>query len=46
MPLNDNSKIVIGRKPDGNIWFDHTQAQSMEVNWILDQVKLNLLDHG
>lgn len=36
--------IVIGRKPDGGIWFDHTQAQPMEVNWVLDQVKLNILD--
>lgn len=38
--------IVIGRLPDGSIWFDHTQAQPMEVNWVLDQVKLNILDHG
>lgn len=35
--------IVIGRKADGGIWFDHTQAQPMEVNWVLDLVKLNIL---
>lgn len=39
-----NDIIVIGRKPDGTIWFDHTQAQQMEVNWVLDQVKLSVLD--
>ena len=38
--------IVIGRLPSGTIWFDSTQAQPMEVNFVLDQIKANLINQG
>ena len=35
--------IVIGRLPNGQLYFDATHASMTDVNWVLDQIKLDLL---
>lgn len=35
--------IVIGKLPNGSLYFDATHASITDVNWVLDQIKLDLL---
>lgn len=36
--------VVIGRMPNGNLYFDNTQANVADVNWMLDKIKADLIN--